>query len=34
MKYLTFAERVQDLTCPKQDVARIWEDNTNMLTQD
>jgi len=33
-KYLTFADKVTDLTCPKQDVALIWEDNTNMLTQD
>ena len=32
MKYLTFSDKVQDLTCPKQDVARIWEDNINLLT--
>lgn len=32
MKYLTFSDKVQDLTCSKQDVARIWEDNINLLT--
>mmetsp|Transcript_30502 Transcript_30502/g.46755 ORF Transcript_30502/g.46755 Transcript_30502/m.46755 type:complete len:96 (+) Transcript_30502:910-1197(+) len=33
-KYLSFAESASELTCPKVEVARIWEDNNNILVQD
>jgi ABC-type transport system involved in multi-copper enzyme maturation permease subunit len=33
-KYLSFSEQMEDLTCKKADIARIWEDNTNILVVD
>ena len=34
LKYLSYAAALEDLTCPKGEVSRIWEDNLNLLVQD
>lgn len=34
MKYLSYAEKFEELTCPKLEVSRIWEDNLNLLVED
>ena len=34
MKYVSYAEQLQGLSCPKVEVSRIWEDNLNLLTED
>jgi hypothetical protein len=34
MKYTSTSLNLQDMTCPKEDVTRIWEDNQNLLVQD
>lgn len=33
-KYLSFSKDVSSLTCPKIQMARIWENNVNLLVQD
>jgi len=33
-KYLSFSKSVDDLTCPREEIARIWEDNVNLLVDD
>ena len=33
-KYLSYSENIESLTCQKVEVARIWEDNTNILVVD
>jgi len=34
MKYLSYAEKSEELTCPKLEISRIWEDNLNLLVED
>jgi len=33
-KYLSFSESASDLNCKKAEIARIWEDNEDILVQD
>ena len=33
-KYTSFSDKIDDLTCNKAEIARIWEDNTDILVQD
>ena len=33
-KYLSYANDISTLTCPKQQISRIWENNVNLLVQD
>jgi hypothetical protein len=33
-KYLSFSEQMENLSCKKVEIARIWEDNTNILVVD
>ena len=33
-KYLEFNKDETKLTCDKQNIARVWEDNINLLVQD
>ena len=33
-KYLSFSDNISDLTCKKVEMARIWEDNEDILVQD
>jgi hypothetical protein len=33
-KYISFADSVENLPCKKVEVARVWEDNTNILVID
>ena len=33
-KYKTTAEKIQDLTCPKEQIARVWESNINLRIED
>ena len=34
MKYTSFETNLQDMSCPKEQVTRIWEDNINLLAED
>jgi len=34
MKYTSYSEKLSDLTCPKGEISKIWEDNLNLLVED
>ena len=34
LKYASYAEKLDTLTCPKGQISRIWEDNQNLLVED
>jgi|DEB0MinimDraft_12_1074336.scaffolds.fasta_scaffold06729_5 hypothetical protein len=33
-KYNSFSDNVDALICPRVEIARIWEDNINLLVAD
>ena len=33
-KYLNYSSNFEDLKCKKSEIARIWEDNQNIVVQD